>query len=374
MIRRPPRSTLFPYTTLFRSRGVFGRADERLFFNREESLARLFAQPVGLAVIAWSSLCDLLRDRLVVLEFGTHARRLGADETEVNEAEREVGAVDEGRGDFDLCARRRVRLGGRGLDKESRARADHFAESLALLKYPFVSRSFGGRHLSQFGVGTHEKRETRLRVRGVVLLRRLRENLPDRFSAADASPRQINAVEEVFRRRLALDVREVVERRAASRGRALSLTLVHRAALGGDLRVGLAEQRVVCADINAQEFVGVLRLLAGAEVEGVPDEALWLPHFDVLELFGEARGVCCRVEGLDGEYGRCGVVAVAALARRGEARDDYVGAEAAYDPDHVGENFVVAPYAQRLFGRFGEAEVNCAREELLRAVNASRGA
>src|SRR2546422_7704766 len=27
MIRRPPRSTLFPYTTLFRSRGVEGRGD-----------------------------------------------------------------------------------------------------------------------------------------------------------------------------------------------------------------------------------------------------------------------------------------------------------------------------------------------------------
>src|SRR3712207_7774509 len=26
MIRRPPRSTLFPYTTLFRSRGYLGRA------------------------------------------------------------------------------------------------------------------------------------------------------------------------------------------------------------------------------------------------------------------------------------------------------------------------------------------------------------
>src|SRR3989441_1634896 len=27
MIRRPPRSTLFPYTTLFRSLGVFGMTD-----------------------------------------------------------------------------------------------------------------------------------------------------------------------------------------------------------------------------------------------------------------------------------------------------------------------------------------------------------
>src|SRR3970282_2470208 len=31
MIRRPPRSTLFPYTTLFRSRFLHKRADPRLF-------------------------------------------------------------------------------------------------------------------------------------------------------------------------------------------------------------------------------------------------------------------------------------------------------------------------------------------------------
>src|SRR5438270_76962 len=66
-------------------------------------------------------------------------------------------------------------------------------------------------------------------------------------------------------------------------------------------------------------------------------------------------------------------MAVAAFARRWKARDDYVGAEAAYDPDNVGEDFVVPPDAQGLFGRFGEAEVNRAREELLRAVNAARG-
>src|SRR2546426_6120177 len=33
MIRRPPRSTLFPYTTLFRSQHIFGLLDhEELFF------------------------------------------------------------------------------------------------------------------------------------------------------------------------------------------------------------------------------------------------------------------------------------------------------------------------------------------------------
>src|SRR2546422_3602518 len=30
MIRRPPRSTLFPYTTLFRSRDLHGREQQRL--------------------------------------------------------------------------------------------------------------------------------------------------------------------------------------------------------------------------------------------------------------------------------------------------------------------------------------------------------
>src|SRR5438270_10546331 len=34
MIRRPPRSTLFPYTTLFRSFGVFALASTRLRTSR----------------------------------------------------------------------------------------------------------------------------------------------------------------------------------------------------------------------------------------------------------------------------------------------------------------------------------------------------
>src|SRR2546426_4968371 len=45
MIRRPPRSTLFPYTTLFRSRIEIGDADPAYFafgFQRGESLPGLF--------------------------------------------------------------------------------------------------------------------------------------------------------------------------------------------------------------------------------------------------------------------------------------------------------------------------------------------
>src|SRR2546427_6456660 len=37
MIRRPPRSTLFPYTTLFRSRGGCGRGSDRSRKRSESS-------------------------------------------------------------------------------------------------------------------------------------------------------------------------------------------------------------------------------------------------------------------------------------------------------------------------------------------------
>src|SRR2546430_7713491 len=42
MIRRPPRSTLFPYTTLFRSTGLFTQERLRLRYN-----AKLWPLPLG---------------------------------------------------------------------------------------------------------------------------------------------------------------------------------------------------------------------------------------------------------------------------------------------------------------------------------------
>src|SRR3712207_9028407 len=40
MIRRPPRSTLFPYTTLFRSRGYAAQAEELATTRERNRLAR----------------------------------------------------------------------------------------------------------------------------------------------------------------------------------------------------------------------------------------------------------------------------------------------------------------------------------------------
>src|SRR2546422_3508495 len=45
MIRRPPRSTLFPYTTLFRSQAGRGGADSRYAQERGREPARLLGLP-----------------------------------------------------------------------------------------------------------------------------------------------------------------------------------------------------------------------------------------------------------------------------------------------------------------------------------------
>src|SRR2546422_6217521 len=57
MIRRPPRSTLFPYTTLFRSRALLGRRVEFLDGNAYTS------RPGPRLVDAAEMLTRLIRDR-----------------------------------------------------------------------------------------------------------------------------------------------------------------------------------------------------------------------------------------------------------------------------------------------------------------------
>src|SRR2546430_12032237 len=47
MIRRPPRSTLFPYTTLFRSRGGFGESDYQGLTNAVKALRDFSLKQLG---------------------------------------------------------------------------------------------------------------------------------------------------------------------------------------------------------------------------------------------------------------------------------------------------------------------------------------
>src|SRR2546426_6280388 len=80
MIRRPPRSTLFPYTTLFRSRGQIGRAD-RGEPTPDTAAVREHVTRTGEAVV----IHDVTRDKriadaplvvqslvMVPLKFGEH--------------------------------------------------------------------------------------------------------------------------------------------------------------------------------------------------------------------------------------------------------------------------------------------------------------
>src|SRR5688572_31857905 len=51
MIRRPPRSTLFPYTTLFRSRAAERRAGDGVQDGQTDEAAAAFRRFVGLSVL-----------------------------------------------------------------------------------------------------------------------------------------------------------------------------------------------------------------------------------------------------------------------------------------------------------------------------------
>src|SRR3712207_7930134 len=60
MIRRPPRSTLFPYTTLFRSLGVpdFGPVQNNMSFNTTAGATR------GIHAEPWDKFVSLARGRI----------------------------------------------------------------------------------------------------------------------------------------------------------------------------------------------------------------------------------------------------------------------------------------------------------------------
>src|SRR3989442_3263882 len=53
MIRRPPRSTLFPYTTLFRSLGSDGEGRPRVPRSRRQPLQEFQLSPVRRLLTSW---------------------------------------------------------------------------------------------------------------------------------------------------------------------------------------------------------------------------------------------------------------------------------------------------------------------------------
>src|SRR3712207_3492398 len=109
MIRRPPRSTLFPYTTLFRS-GVAEGESRHTVFGQDVSLGarlRWLRETAGLTQEELASKAGLTRKAISMLERGErkrpypHTVRSLADALELSEQERAtlVGAVSRRDGD-----------------------------------------------------------------------------------------------------------------------------------------------------------------------------------------------------------------------------------------------------------------------------------
>src|SRR3712207_7641305 len=68
MIRRPPRSTLFPYTTLFRSRGHDAQSSIAISCSRERAVGTHAADPKS------------LRDGCRTMPIGSHLTHLRSEE------------------------------------------------------------------------------------------------------------------------------------------------------------------------------------------------------------------------------------------------------------------------------------------------------
>src|SRR5947199_7872428 len=85
MIRRPPRSTLFPYTTLFRSRAARGglahrpaRQPRRHIGKRDRKSTRLNSSHLG---ISYAVFCLKKKNRPEGRHIETHSRHLSSNLT-----------------------------------------------------------------------------------------------------------------------------------------------------------------------------------------------------------------------------------------------------------------------------------------------------
>src|SRR3712207_9456535 len=69
MIQRPPRSTLFPYTTLFRSVAIHGIYRNVSVFARDNQLITFNREPVLLHNVLYVGCCPAESKRLYLIKF-----------------------------------------------------------------------------------------------------------------------------------------------------------------------------------------------------------------------------------------------------------------------------------------------------------------
>ena len=137
-----------------------------------------------------------------------------------------------------------------------------------------------------------------------------------------------------------------------------------------DLRVGLTEQRV---DQSAFNVNGRPRPWPECSEPRAAVELQRLPGTQAFQdLLWKLGGVSRRAKGQRNELSRELVMPVTIRRCAAEDRIDDERAEHAYHPDHVADDFLLAPHAGGFLQRLGEPEVELPAEELLTAVQSPR--
>ena len=152
-----------------------------------------------------------------------------------------------------------------------------------------------------------------------------------------------------------------------------ALTLVHAPRFGPDFRIGLSEQPVVDARVDARDAAGGLRLSGKAE-PGAVIQLHRLPRTQaVLDLPGIFRRIAGELVCVARDDGRRHMMLASRIAS-GWQRGDHIRTNHPDQPDVVVRNLVATPLLERLFDAERVAEVDGPREVLLRAVEPMQGA
>ena len=191
-------------------------------------------------------------------------------------------------------------------------------------------------------------------------------------AAGHPVPGQVHALEQVGGGFVAFQGLEILQGLAALGAAAEALAAVLRAAAGGNFAVALPQQRVVAAGSPA----------SGSRLMSSPAFTKKLPVFQSSRLACQG---CSRLASCSGKRFGSAAAEKASMASMAEAvwwpwpatavgreaGDDHVGAALPDHPHHIGQHLLLVPDGEGFLGRFREAEVVGAGEELPAAVDAA---
>ncbi len=250
---------------------------------------------------------------------------------------------------------------GDGLHPDARGAADGLHQVRPLHLHPGVrDQRLHGR------LGLEQQGQDGLGMLGAVVPAGLGQQVPHPPGAGHPAPGEVDACERVPRRGGPGQEFQALFLGPAPGHRPEALGAVLAAAQGRPFRVRLAQERGVATHLKGQGRRGVF--VGGAVA--VPEQARRAPRPDPGQLLRKPGRVPRRLERLQGQDGRGGVVAVGAAPGGGEPGHHHVRAHLAQDPDDVPQHRLPVPVPEGVLGVLGEAEVQGPGEILLGPVQA----